>query len=309
MTQQPESTSTAARTDAQLAPGPARLLALGAAALAVVIYLLGFFDAIPFTTGTIGAMIIGGGFLAGAAVLPAVGRVLLPGVVLLLVGTLQLLQAVTSNAGSEFGGGTSAIWIVGLVLAFLAVALAAGALLMDAGIIKPPAPRQNAPAGYGQPGYGQGGYPGQQGYGYGQPGYGPGYGQPPYGGQPGYGGQPPAGPPGYGQQGGYGQAPYGPAPYGPAGYGAAQPGEVPGSSEATTAMAAPGSTDAATSESGSGWYSGASSATAEYSATDTTPASGSPAAPAAGENGPAGTDQPDNGNDTRFLRPGDHTAN
>jgi len=333
MTQQPESTSMAAtRTDAQLAPGPARLLALGAAALAVVIYFLGFFDDFSFMTGTIGALVLGGGLLAGAAVLPKVGRVLLPAVVLLLTGTLQLLQAVTSASGQEFGGGASTILIVSLVLAFIAFAVATGALLMDAGIIKPAARRPATPPGYGQqpgyggygqpPGYGQYGGDPQQGYGqqpgYGQQGYGQqpgygqqGYGQPGYAGQPGYGAQPPGatpegaqpagqpghGQPGSGQSGGYGQAAagYGAAGH-PSGYGTApagQPTDAPGSSDATTSIPTSGSTEA-----GSGWYSGSDSSTAEVSSSASTPASGSPATPADDE-------QPARGDveETRFITP------
>ncbi|MDN5929684.1 MAG: DUF5336 domain-containing protein, partial [Pseudonocardia sp.] len=114
MTQQPESTTTAATKTHQLAPGPARLLAIGAAALVVVIYFLGFFDELSITVSLTGSLVIGGGLLAGAAVLPKVGRVLVPAVVLLLTGTLQLLQGITGAAGSEFGG-PGAISVVSLV--------------------------------------------------------------------------------------------------------------------------------------------------------------------------------------------------
>lgn len=309
MTQQPESNSTAATstTDHQLRPGPARLLALGAAALVVVIYLLGFFDEFTFTGSLAGALVIGGGLLAGAAVLPKVGRVLVPAVVLLLTGTLQLLQAVTSSAGQEFGGGPSALLVVGLVLAFVALGLAAGAMLMDAGVVKAPARRPATPPGYGGQygGYGQQppGYGGQYGYGQQQPpGYGPGYGQQQpgygYGAQPGAqpgvqpsGPQGPAGQPGYGQ--GYGQA----AGYGGPGYAAGQ-GAEPGQSatESTSALPAPGS-----AEGGPGWYSGSGSATTEVSSSASTPVSGTPVTPS--EGAPAA--EPDQGRaeETRFITP------
>lgn len=319
MTQQPESTTTAARKTHQLAPGPARLLVLGAAALVVVIYVLGFFDEFAFTANLAGGLVIGGGLLAGAAVLPKVGRVLVPAVVLLAVGTLQLLQLVTVTAGQEFGDGPGAVQVIGLVLAFIALALAAGALLMDAGIIKAPVPRPATPPGYGQPyggGYGQqpgyggqyGGY-GQQPPAYGQPGqqpgYGAGYGQPGYG-QP--GGQTPgaqptgAQPAGYGP--GYGQA----AGYGAAGYGASgqpvDPGQ--GSSEATTSMAAPGT---GSPEAGQGWYSGSS--TPDVSSSASTPASGLPVTPPA-EGAHAAGEQPvepgpEQVEETRFITPGEQS--
>src|SRR5689334_10964373 len=61
--------------------GPARLLALGAAGAAVVIYLLGFFADDSGLLGTLSfsPLLVGGGLLAGASVLPKAGRVLLPG--------------------------------------------------------------------------------------------------------------------------------------------------------------------------------------------------------------------------------------
>jgi hypothetical protein len=186
----------------QLAPGPARMLVLAAAGLGVVIYLLGFLE-LQLASSLIGFLLLGGGLLAGAAVLPKVGRVLVPAAVGVLAGTLQLLQVVAS-------GGVSTTTIVALVLALLQSVAVIGAVLLDMGLVKAPAPRPSAPAGYGQQGaYGQ--YPpayGQQsGYGqygapqgYGQQGYGaPGYGQPGQYGQPGYGQQ------GYGSPGGFGQ--------------------------------------------------------------------------------------------------------
>jgi hypothetical protein len=207
MTQSPE-TPAAASSDAQLAPGPARLLALLAAGLGVVIYLVGFFGELALATLIIGPLLLGGGLLAGAAVLPKVGRVLLPAAVAIATGALLLLQLVATEVAPL-------VAIVALVLALLQVAAAVGAVLIDAGMVKAPARRPAAPqqgyppqyGGYGgQPGYGQpqgyGQYPEQPGYGqaggYGAP---PGYGQPYGGPPPGYGQQP-----GYGAPQGYGQA-------------------------------------------------------------------------------------------------------
>lgn len=185
MSQQPTPpTESAALSDAQPAPGPVRLLALGAAALGVLVYLIGFFAQFGLVTTLVGPLLVGGGLLAGASVLPKVGKVLLPGAVAVTVGVLLLLQAVA-------GGGASTTAVIALVVAFVEAVAAVGAVLMDAGIITAPAPRPKAPA------YGQQQYPGYPQPGYGQSGYGPGY--PQQGGQPGYG-QPGFGQSGYGQQ-------------------------------------------------------------------------------------------------------------
>ena len=195
MTQQPHAAEPpSAAVPAEALPasaGPTRLLALVSAGIGIVIYLLGFFDGPDLASGVIGPLLLGGGLLAGATVLPKAGRVLLPGAVAVTVGMLLLLQGVAA-------GGASTIAVVVLVLAFLQAVAAVGAVLLDAGIITAPAPRPKAaPA----PAYG--GYP--QGYGQ-PPGYGaqPPYGQAPYG-QPGFGAQAPYSQSGYGAQPGYGQ--------------------------------------------------------------------------------------------------------
>ena len=221
MTQQPQAaeppSAAVPAEPPQASAGPTRQLALVSAGLGIVIYLLGFFDGPDLATGVIGPLLLGGGLLAGATVLPKAGRVLLPGAVAVTVGMLLLLQGVAA-------GGASTTAVVALVLAFLQAVAGVGAVLLDTGIITAPAPRPKAtPA----PAYG--GYP--QGYGQ-QPGYGaqpPPYGQAPYG-QPGYGAQPPYGQPGYGAQPGYGQ----PVP--------AQPQEQPSRAQPTggeSAHAAP----------------------------------------------------------------------
>jgi Family of unknown function (DUF5336) len=207
----PSSATRSSASEPQLAPGPARLLVIITAVLGLLVYLIGFLD-LGIASTFIGVLIVGGGLLAGTALLPKVGRVLVPAAVLVTTGTLLFLQMVTARTAP------TAV-IIGLVLAFLQTVAVIGAVLLDAGLIKAPAPRTSKPAGYGQaggfgqyppPGYGpQGGY-GQygapQGYGQ-QPGYGAvGYGQPGQPGQPGqYGQQPGYGQPGYGAAGGYGQ--------------------------------------------------------------------------------------------------------
>ncbi|MCX6462569.1 MAG: DUF5336 domain-containing protein [Pseudonocardiales bacterium] len=306
MTQPPEASSAATAaptTDGQLAPGPARLLALGAAGLSLVIYLLAFFDSAPALGSIGGAMLLSGGLLAGSAVLPKAARVLLPAAVLTVVGALMLLLYVA--ASSEFVD-NSAIAIIAVVLGFVTAALAVGAYLMDAGVIKAPAPRRTAPAGYGgQPGYGQqGGYGGGPGYGP-QPGYG--------GGQPGYGQQQPGQQPGaaFGQQSGYGQSgAYGAAGAGyGAGYGGGQTGSTPTAAgqgdPADATVAVPTGTEGGTPA----WYGGpgSTSSTSEFS-TASTPASGTPAAapPAtpSGENGTGEEKRPAD-ETTFFSKPND----
>ena len=186
----------------QQLPGPARLLALLAAGLALVIYILGFVEDTQLINRVGGLLAIGGGLLGAAALLPKAGRVLVPATVLALLGSLALLQE--TAAGSVVVTTT----IVAVILAFLLTIALVGAVLLEAGIVKVPAPRPQA-AYPQQQGYG--GYPGQQ-----PPGYG-GYGQFPE--QPAYGGA--AQQPGYGQQGPYGSgAPTGQPGYGGYGYGA-----------------------------------------------------------------------------------------
>ena len=156
--------------------GPARLLALSAAGLGLVIYLMGFFGDYGFSFSTLlaGPLLIGGGLVTGAAVLPRGHRMLLPGALLVITGALMLLQLVIA------GGSAPGVVVVALVLAILQAAAAAVAFLMHVGIISPPAPRAARPPHV----YGP---PGQQGYG-GPP---PGYGQPPPGFGAGHGGPPP----------------------------------------------------------------------------------------------------------------------
>jgi Family of unknown function (DUF5336) len=161
--------------------GPARSLVLVAAALALVIYLLGFFGQVSVIASFGGPLLIGGGLLAGTAVLPRSGRVLAPAAVLIVTGTLLLAQLATSIGGLS-------IVVAALALALAQCAAVIGAVLLDAGLIRPSAARQRPfapqyPAGY--QGYPTAGGPG--------PGYGPpGYSAPPgYGAPPGYSGAPP----------------------------------------------------------------------------------------------------------------------
>ncbi|HYH31954.1 MAG TPA: DUF5336 domain-containing protein [Pseudonocardia sp.] len=273
----------------QLAPGPARLLALVAAGLGLVVYLIGFLD-LGLATTFVGVLIVGGGLLAGAALLPKVGRVLVPAAVMVTTGTLLFLQMVTS-------GSTPTPVIIALVLAFLQTVAVIGAVLLDAGLVKAPAPRPSAPPGYGQPGgYGQ--YPpgyGQQG-GYGQYGASPqGYGQPgAYGyGQPGQYGQPGYGQQGYGAPGGYGQQPQ-------AGWGQA-PGQAdPGGRPASTPSWYGGSPESGGDTPSSPLASGAPAQSAE-------PTSAIPQSPGRSEQ--QGDPEKANVDQTRIIQPGERPPN
>ncbi|MBW0105777.1 DUF5336 domain-containing protein [Pseudonocardia sp. KRD291] len=228
-----------------LAPGPARMVVLVGAVLALLAYLCGFFGAAALSVPIV--LIVAGGVLGLLALLPGVGRVLPAAVALSVSGFLFLLLARTSVPEAADPG---AVGWVAVAFALLSTAALVGALLLDIGLVTMPAPKPAqdrnagpqgawAQPGYGpapgQPGYGQGGpggYPQQQpGYGEGYPGqagafgqvpgYGPqGYGQQGYGQQPGYGGYAPQG---YGPGQGPGQG-----AYGVSGYGAVQPGQPGG---------------------------------------------------------------------------------
>ncbi|MFD0366126.1 DUF5336 domain-containing protein [Nocardia sp. GCM10030253] len=264
------STGTSSSTSGSDAKGLPFFLTAGIAGLGVLNFLLGFLPyaareavnplngvkiasesassfEVPLTA--LLALLLLGGVLAGLSLLPKqnwTGAAAAASI----AGFLGLaFQSFNLSDGVELKWGA---WVV-LFLALVQAALGIGAVLFEAGILTPPAPKpatpQGPPSGFGQGGYGQQpsafgqqpsafgqSQPSQSGYGqsqpgqgYGQPGYGqsqpsqPTYGQsqpsqPTYGqsqpGQPAYGqGQP--GQPGYGQQPSYGQQP---------GYGAAQQG-------------------------------------------------------------------------------------
>ncbi|WP_433659420.1 DUF5336 domain-containing protein [Nocardia sp. CA-128927] len=200
-------------------------LVVGVAALGVINFLLGFLPyvgtkAVDFGGARVassetaslfeagGSALLGilllGGLLAGLSVLPKQAWTGAAAAASVAGFLALLLHSFTLSDGIELKFGAYVL----LVLGFAQAAVAVGAVLFEAGIVKAPAPRPaSAPAfGQGQPGYGQ-----QQpsAFGQSQPGYGqsqPGYGQ----GQP---GQPYGQPPAYGQQPGYGAAqqasPYG----------------------------------------------------------------------------------------------------
>jgi hypothetical protein len=151
-------------------------LALVAAGLGLVAYLLGFVDDAGLGV-VVGPLLVGGGLLAGSVVLPSVStRMLVPAAVGTVTGALFLLQTVVGGADSPFAIGA-------LVLALLEAGAVTGAALMQAGVVRAPRPKPVAAAPH--PGGYQPGLPGQPGQQYaGQP-----YPGQPYPGQP-YPGQP-----------------------------------------------------------------------------------------------------------------------
>ncbi|MGD9985658.1 DUF5336 domain-containing protein [Pseudonocardia sp.] len=194
--------------------GPARFVAMGVGALAIVVYLCSFSSAIFLYLTQGQQMLMVGGLLVAAGLIRR--SLVLPGAIVALVGGLAVLQGslAASSAASALSGGFGSpsaslptIVIVVMILALLEAAGAVVVVLMDLGVIKPPAPKP--PTAYGPPpGYGQ---PYQGGY----------LQQPP----PGYGAQQP---PNYAQPTGPQASPYAQPPsYGAHGWGAPTPGQQP----------------------------------------------------------------------------------
>jgi hypothetical protein len=188
--------------------GPVTELALVAAGLGVVIYLLGFIDDTGTGRTVIGPLLLGGGLLAGSVALPTVrASVLAPAAVVSAAGALYLLQVVVNGTATTIAVGA-------VVLGLLEAAAAVGATLMQAGLVgtRRHAPKREATppyAPYAQPGQPQ--FPGQQYPGQPYPGS--------YAGYPGEPGDQYAGEHAYAQWARYG-TPYGvpgyppPPPYG-----------------------------------------------------------------------------------------------
>jgi hypothetical protein len=109
--------------------GPVAELALVAAGLGLVVYLLGFVTDFGIGSLVFGPLLVGGGLLAGTAVLPGVGnRMVVPAAVAVVTGALLLLQVVV-------GGTASAVAVAALVLALLEAAAAVGAVLLHLGVV------------------------------------------------------------------------------------------------------------------------------------------------------------------------------
>ncbi|MGH3929463.1 MAG: DUF5336 domain-containing protein, partial [Pseudonocardiaceae bacterium] len=168
----------------------AKILAIATGGLGLVIYFLSFGDDVGgYLRGLTGVLLLGGGLLAAASVLPKVPATLVPAAVAVATGTLFLLIDVA--AGPPLLGGGSAVpglAIVALILAFLELAAVVLALLMSVGLMNmPPRSRPLRPQSW-EPQQ-SGGYPGQAAPG-GYPGPPPPGGYPGQGGYPAYGGYP-----------------------------------------------------------------------------------------------------------------------
>lgn len=172
------------------------ILALVGATLGLIIYFCSFADVAQGSLGILGYLLLGGGLLAAATLLPKSPNALVPATVLAVVGALGVLASVVAvPAGLE----TPGIIVAILILSLLEAAVLVASTLAAAGVIKKqprPAPfrgQQWGPQSGSFPAQQPGQFPpGQYGqappgqYGPGQPGQYPGqpaqpaqYGQPP----------------------------------------------------------------------------------------------------------------------------------
>jgi hypothetical protein len=128
MTQRPQGFAEVP-SDTPVSPGrPVRVLALASAVLAVVFALLGFLGAVS-ATEVAGALVLGGGLLAGAAALPRAGRVTAPAAVVASVGVVGLLQEVAASRGG------STLLLAAVAVAVLVWITAVAVAVMDAGFV------------------------------------------------------------------------------------------------------------------------------------------------------------------------------
>jgi hypothetical protein len=144
------------------------MLALGVAVFGIVQYFLGFSDSGDVGLG--GVFLLGGGLLAAMHALPKGPKTLPFAALFSVLGALYVLDQLIGMQTSP------GIVTVILILGILQMAAAVAALLIDQGVLKPPAAKPAGPSyggQYGQPGQQQYGQPGQQ-YGQQQPGHGPG---------------------------------------------------------------------------------------------------------------------------------------
>ncbi|MGH3938295.1 MAG: DUF5336 domain-containing protein [Pseudonocardiaceae bacterium] len=141
----------------------AKILAIATGGLGLVIYFLSFTDDVGgYLRGLTGVLLVGGGLLAAAALLPKAPVTLVPAAVAVVTGTLFLLIDIT--AGPSFLGGVSSdvpgLAILALILAFLESGAVVLALLMSAGLVNlPPRPRPRPQQSWEH--QQSGGYPGQ----------------------------------------------------------------------------------------------------------------------------------------------------
>ncbi|MBV9922982.1 MAG: hypothetical protein JOY78_19305 [Pseudonocardia sp.] len=154
--------SAEAPSDTPVSPGrPVRVLALASVVLAVVFALLGFLGAVA-ATEVAGALVLGGGLLAGTAALPRAARVAAPAAVVATVGVVGLLQEVAASRGG------STLLLAAVAVAVLVWITAVAVAVVDAGfagspaapvVAVPAAPPVAAPAWAPVPGWQPSAYP------------------------------------------------------------------------------------------------------------------------------------------------------
>ncbi|MCR6490311.1 DUF5336 domain-containing protein [Amycolatopsis sp. OK19-0408] len=164
--QQPHSHQAPAGGAPNLAQNLPLLIALAVAVLGLVQYFLGFAESGDVGLG--GVLLLAGGLLAGMHALPKGPKTLPYAALLSVLGALEVLDTLVALQTSP------GVVTVILILGILQMLAAVGALLIEHGVIKPPAPKPAAPSyggqyGQQQPGQQQYGQPGQQ-YGQQQPG-------------------------------------------------------------------------------------------------------------------------------------------
>ncbi|MFF0146760.1 hypothetical protein ATK36_2571 [Amycolatopsis sulphurea] len=114
------------------------LLSLGVAVLGLVQYFIGFSD----EAGDVGqdtVFLLTGGLLSGLALLPKAPKVLPFATLFSVLGALGALDTVIAERS------TPGIVVVILVLGVVQMLVSVGALLMDYGVLKPPAPKPAVP--------------------------------------------------------------------------------------------------------------------------------------------------------------------
>lgn len=156
--QSPHSHQAPAGGAANLTQNLPLLIALAVAALGLVQYFLGLSESGDVGLG--GVLLLAGGLLAGMHALPKGPKTLPFAALLSVLGALEVLDVLVALQT------TPGVVTVILILGILQMLAAVAALLIEHGVIKPPAPKPAAPQYGGQ--YGQPGQPGQQQYG--QPG-------------------------------------------------------------------------------------------------------------------------------------------
>ena len=122
--------------------GPGPLLALAAGGLGLISYICSFFQGLPvLSTTAIMPLLLGGGLLAAATVLPKAGRLLAPAAVAVVVGLLTLVQVVFAGDSR-----VSVMAIVVVVLAVLQAGAVGAALMYDVGMLAAATRRLGWPA-------------------------------------------------------------------------------------------------------------------------------------------------------------------